>query len=191
MSTMNLCIDIGNTRSKYAVFQDMRLLANGVWKKYSVRQIRKIEKEFPSIQRIIISTVTLLDQSFKEEISKKSGKYLVLKHTTPLPIVNKYETPKTLGNDRLSSVIGANALFPKRDCLVIDAGTCIKYDFISAKAIYKGGSISPGMKMRLEAMHHFTAKLPLVKPFEHDDFVGNNTKEAILAGAQYLSLIHI
>lgn len=188
---MNLCIDIGNTRSKYAIFDDMQMVSNGIWNKISVRKIQILEKEYPSIQRIIISTVTLLNESIKKEIRKNKNRYLLLDHTTPLPIKNRYKTPKTLGKDRLSAVIGAYALYPKKNCLVIDAGTCIKYDFISSKAVYKGGSISPGVNMRLEAMHHFTAKLPLVKRFDHKDFVGTNTKEAILSGAQFGALAEI
>jgi len=188
---MNLCIDIGNTRSKYAVFDRDQLITKGVWRKISVSAIRKIEKEYPLIQRIIVSTVTLLDKKFKSEIQKNAKQYLLLNHNTPIPIQNKYETPKTLGKDRLSAVIGANALFPKKKCLVVDAGTCIKYDFISSEGVYRGGSISPGVHMRLKAMHHFTSKLPLVKASENDEFIGKNTQEAILCGAQYGALSEI
>jgi type III pantothenate kinase len=188
---MNLCIDIGNTRSKYAVFDKDQLVAEGVWSKVSVTAIRKVEKEYPLIQRIIVSTVTLLDKKLKSEIQKNTKQYLLLDHKTAIPIQNKYETPKTLGKDRLSAVIGATAVFPKRNCLVIDAGTCIKYDFINAEGVYRGGSISPGVQMRLKAMHHFTAKLPLVKTSENDEFIGKNTREAILSGAQHGALAEI
>ena len=188
---MNLCVDIGNTRSKYAVFDQDKLVANGVLKKMSITAIRKIEKEYPLIQRIIVSTVTLLDEKLTLEIQKNAKKYLLLDHKTAIPIQNKYETPKTLGKDRLSAVIGAHAMFPVKNCLVIDAGTCIKYDFISSKGVYRGGSISPGVQMRLKAMHHFTAKLPLVEASENDEFIGKNTREAILSGAQHGALAEI
>ena len=188
---MNLCIDIGNTRSKYAVFDKDQLVSEGICSKMSVAVIRKIEKEYPLIQRIIVSTVTLLDKKLKSEIQKNNKKYLLLDHKTPIPIQNKYETPKTLGKDRLSAVIGAAHLFPKKNCLVIDAGTCIKYDFINSQSVYHGGSISPGMRMRLQAMHHFTSKLPLVKASESHEFIGKNTREAILSGAQHGTLAEI
>ncbi len=188
---MNLCIDIGNTRSKFAIFQGDKMIAHGVWKTFSSKNILKAEKDYGDIQRIILSTVTLMSKSVKTEIKKSAKRFIILDHNTPIPIKNRYETPKTLGKDRLSAVIGANSLFPQKNCLIVDAGTCIKYDFVSAKGVYKGGSISPGMYMRLQAMHHFTAKLPLVKPFEHEDFVGKNTKEAILTGAQYGALAEI
>ncbi len=181
---MNLCIDIGNTRSKYAIFDHEVLVISGVWAKFNVTTLRKIQNEFPAIQRIIISTVTLIDNATQKEIKKNPDRYLLLDHNLPVPIDNRYKTPKTLGRDRLASVVGAKALFANRACLVIDAGTCIKYDFISAKSIYTGGSISPGVRMRLSAMHHFTAKLPLVEPFEYDGLVGQDTASALLTGAQ-------
>ena len=182
---MNLCIDIGNTRTKYAVFDQSVLVTIGVWEQFNVSKLRIIRKAYPSIQRIIISTVTLLSKSTLNECKKNPDRYLLLDHTTPVPIKNKYKSPETLGRDRLAAVVGANGLFPKRGCLVIDAGTCIKYDYISPKSVYKGGSISPGMRMRLEAMHHFTAKLPLVEPFEYKGLIGENTASALLTGAQH------
>ena len=87
---------------------------------------------------------------------------LWLNHQTPLPVVNLYETPETLGYDRMAAVVGANEQFPHRDILVIDAGTCITYEFIDSKGQYHGGNISPGMQMRFKALHQFTGRLPLV-----------------------------
>ncbi len=188
---MNLCIDIGNTRSKYAVFDQDKLIKYGIWTTCNVSILRKIQIAYPAIQRIIISTVTLLGKSIQNEIKKYPDRYLLFDHTTPVPIQNRYKSPKTLGRDRLAAVVGANAQFPKRACLVIDAGTCIKYDYISPKSVYKGGSIHPGMLMRLDAMHHFTAKLPLVEPFEYKGIIGVDTESAILTGAQIGALSEI
>ncbi len=188
---MNLCIDIGNTRSKYAVFEQDELVKTGIWETFNVSILRQVQIEYPAIQRIILSTVTLLGKAIKNELRKNPDRYLLLDHNTPVSIKNRYKSPKTLGRDRLAAVVGANALFPKRGCLVIDAGTCIKYDYISPKSVYKGGSISPGMQMRLEAMHHFTAKLPLVEPFEYKGFIGEDTNSALLTGAQQGALSEI
>ena len=188
---MNLCIDIGNTRSKYAIFVQDSLVKTGIWDKFNVSKLRQIQIEYPEIQRIIISTVTLLGKSLLSEIKKNKERYLLLDHKLPVPIKNRYKSPETLGRDRLAAVVGANALFPKRGCLVIDAGTCIKYDYISPTSVYNGGSISPGMRMRLDAMHHFTAKLPLVKPFDYKAFIGKDTNSALLTGAQQGALSEI
>ena len=99
-----------------------------------------------------------------------------------LPIRNKYKTPDTLGNDRLANAIAANFLFPEHNVLVIDAGTCVKYDFVSAKGEYLGGSISPGLDMRFKAMHEFTGKLPLVKYGKSKSLIGNTTLTAMQTG---------
>ena len=83
---------------------------------------------------------------------------------TPLPVINLYETPETLGYDRMAAVVAANEQFPGRDILVIDAGTCITYEFIDSLGQYHGGNISPGLQMRFKALHQFTGRLPLVAP---------------------------
>jgi type III pantothenate kinase len=97
-------------------------------------------------------------------------------------IENKYKSPATLGLDRLAGIIGARTLFPDKNCLVIDAGTCITYDAINKDGVYEGGSISPGLKMRLKAMHNFTRRLPEVELVEYDDWQGYDTKSAMLSG---------
>lgn len=108
-----------------------------------------------------------------------------LNHTTPLPIVNKYKTPETLGKDRLAAVVGGWFLSDRRPCLVIDAGTCITYDFISGQGEYLGGNIAPGLEMRYEAMHTFTHALPKVeKPTSkrEDQYLGDDTQTALQLG---------
>jgi type III pantothenate kinase len=110
-------------------------------------------------------------------------KKYVLTHTLPLPIINSYATPETLGVDRLASVCGARTLFPTEASLVIDSGTCITYDFIDADGVYKGGAIAPGLSMRLRAMHEFTARLPLVEVNENAILIGNSTVSCIQSGA--------
>jgi len=113
------------------------------------------------------------------------GKVLRLTHELPIPLKNCYQTPHTLGMDRLAAAIGAWQQFPHQHTLVIDAGTCVTYDFVTAAAEFLGGIISPGLQMRLKAMHAFTAGLPMITT----DFaappplIGQNTTEAMLSGA--------
>jgi type III pantothenate kinase len=106
-----------------------------------------------------------------------------LTNTTALPFENRYTTPHTLGKDRLAAVAGAHALFPGENCLVIDCGTCIKYDLLAADGIYHGGNIAPGAHMRIQAMHHFTARLPEVVMEMPEQVVGNSTETALQNGA--------
>nr|MCU0355429.1 type III pantothenate kinase [Cytophagales bacterium] len=106
----------------------------------------------------------------------------VLDHTLPLPFANRYQTPRTLGTDRLAGVAGAQALFPGQSCLVVDAGTCLKFEWLENGSDYWGGSISPGLRMRFQAMHQFTSRLPLLEPAADVPLTGGSTAEAMQSG---------
>ena len=120
-----------------------------------------------------------------ERLEQLSFPVIRLTHETPVPIKNLYKTPETLGADRLAAVIGANAIRPNRDLLIIDAGTCITFDFIDKHGQYHGGNISPGMEMRLKALHAFTAKLPEVTADGETPTYGDSTETAIRAGVYH------
>ena len=187
---MNLTIDIGNTRTKTCLIDDQGIISKKAWASFGVSELEKLLKKQKNIQRIILCAVTLVSKPLLKRVQKVNGS-LVLSYKTKVPIRNKYKSPKTLGNDRLAAVIGAKALYPKDACLVIDTGTCIKYDLISARSIYYGGTISPGIQMRLQAMHAQTAKLPLLKRNEFTDLFGKNTKESMLTGAQTAAIFEM
>ena len=99
-----------------------------------------------------------------------------------IPVKNNYTTPDTLGSDRLANAIGAFTISPNRNNLIIDAGTCLKFDLINSENNYLGGSISPGLKMRAKALHTFTDKLPLVEEFNSAKLVGDSTLSSIFFG---------
>jgi type III pantothenate kinase len=101
---------------------------------------------------------------------------------TATPLTINYKTPETLGPDRLAASIGATILFPNKNVLVVNMGTCITYDITTAKKEYMGGKISPGAQMRLKALHTFTAKLPLVELTSFNNNIGQSTNDSILAG---------
>jgi type III pantothenate kinase len=107
---------------------------------------------------------------------------LVLNSTTPIPVSNCYKTPNTLGNDRIALVVGATVHYSGHNVLVIDAGTCITYDFINAEQEYLGGSISPGIRMRYSALHQYTSQLPMLKTEEKAALIGGDTEESIHSG---------
>ncbi len=107
-----------------------------------------------------------------------------LSASTPIPLVLDYDTPETLGMDRLAAAVGAWSLFPDQNILIIDAGTCVTYDLVTSEGIYRGGVISPGLEMRLKAMHHFTAGLPELKLENVTNLeVGKSTKACMQLGA--------
>jgi type III pantothenate kinase len=110
---------------------------------------------------------------------------LLFNSETPIPIKNRYRSAHTLGSDRLASAIGGNSLAPGQDILVIDAGTCVKYNYVNANNEYIGGGISPGLQMRFKAMNTFTSRLPLLEPVEsYTELIGTNSNESILSGVQ-------
>jgi type III pantothenate kinase len=176
-----LIIDFGNTLKKLAVFDDKKMLFKETFQEIKpVTLIQFIEKYGP-FQGIIMSS-TALHPPEMQEILSRAGKFILLNSLTPIPIKNLYQTPESLGNDRIAAVTGGWSLFPGRNILVIDAGTCITYDFLTDKGEYPGGGISPGIRMRFKAMHTFTGKLPLIEPEDFDGLIGRSTRESMLSG---------
>ncbi len=134
------------------------------------------------IQQGIVATVIDLSERILSELAALPFPLLWLNHKTPLPVTNLYETPETLGYDRMAAVVGANERFPHKDILVIDAGTCITYEFIDSEGRYHGGNISPGMQMRFKALNRFTGRLPLIGADGRKLPMGRDTETAIRAG---------
>jgi type III pantothenate kinase len=181
---MNLCIDIGNTRSKLAVFDEEGSLKKLIVReKFSQTKLEKVVGKY-EIKHAILSSVRKKNGKLKRFLDTHIESFIDLTVDIELPVTNNYHSPETLGRDRIALVVGASALFPKSDILVIDAGTCITYDFIDAQANYHGGSISMGLDMRFKALNHFTAKLPLVQRRDLDSHIGYTTETSIQTGLQ-------
>jgi type III pantothenate kinase len=117
-------------------------------------------------------------------LHRLSKRFILFDHFTPLPIRNCYQTPETLGHDRIAAAIGAAHLSPDTNLLIVDAGSAVTYDFLSAEQGYLGGNIAPGIKMRLTALNQMTKRLPKVEvePDALTPLFGKNTREAIAAG---------
>jgi len=175
---MNLVIDCGNTRIKAATFQDGILKEKTLFNKIADLELFLSRHTFDNA---IVSSVSQPAEVIINQISAR-GKKLKLDVHLPLPFQNGYSTPNTLGVDRIAAVCGALEIYPNRNCLVIDAGTCFNYEFIDAKGNYLGGAISPGIYMRLEAMHKFTARLPLVTHNPDVPLIGNSTETCMQSG---------
>ena len=188
---MNLIIDNGNTRTKLGVFDKDQLLDTFIWQKeWGLKELRQLLDDFPILHIALSSTGKVPKQvaTFLNTLPN----YLELTADTPLPIQNLYKSPKTLGKDRIAAVVGAQQLYPAKSCLVIDAGTCITYDIIDHRAVYHGGNISPGIAMRLKAMHQLTARLPLVEAMPDSfELVGKTTETAIRNGAQTAAVLEV
>ena len=180
---MNLVLDIGNTRIKAALFERDVLKETGVFDSVnSFHASALFEKQ--AVAHCIIGSVVNEMESFIMSLQKKCP-VLVFSSDTPTPLKNLYRSAHTLGSDRLAAAVGGNTLFPNEHVLVIDAGTCIKYNFVNSNNEYIGGAIAPGLEMRLKALHTFTSRLPLLKVDEdYNTLVGTNSVESILSGAQ-------
>ncbi len=178
---MNLALDIGNTRRKIGLFNGSRLLERKVVTDWTPDELLAYCNQ-AGVRSIILSSVVALGESLQTVLAQ-SFDLLELTHETRLPFENQYTTPLTLGKDRLAAVAGAQALMPRQHTLVIDCGTCIKYDILTAAGVYLGGNIAPGIQMRARAMHEFTARLPEVELEMPSDFIGNSTKTALQNGA--------
>ncbi len=179
---MNLVIDIGNSSVKAALFNSGKIISTSHWEgKYTESLVDLLESN-PDINNAIISSVRKNDGGISEKLDIFNVPVLLLDVNTPLPIANLYRTNQTLGRDRIAAAVGANYRFRNKNLLVIDAGTAITIDFVSSGNEFLGGNISPGMSMRLRALHEFTDKLPLVKPSGSVPLLGDDTESAILAG---------
>ncbi|MBC7384175.1 MAG: type III pantothenate kinase [Bacteroidia bacterium] len=179
----SIVIDIGNTRLKAGVFFNNILLS---------QQKIKLTDEHKIFDLIIKSGVKSII------VSNVSGKEVVILNQLPadvavynlgsetiLPFKNTYKSKQTLGADRLALIAGAQHFFENCNCLVIDAGTCITYDILTADGKYPGGNISPGLQMRLKAMHNYTGKLPLPEWKQPEELMGTDTKSCLLTGAWF------
>ncbi|MEM9886460.1 MAG: type III pantothenate kinase [Bacteroidota bacterium] len=176
----NLSIDIGNTRVKVGIFQKGDLIVQKTVEQLSVTDLNALLTNH-SIQNIIYSSVAEIGKPLLDYL--KSLDAVELSHQTPLPFENQYDTPQTLGKDRMAAVAGAMQYFPNENSLVIDAGTCITYDWLKAGKQYLGGNISPGWKMRLQAMHQLTDALPLAEAVWQEEWIGKSTLHALQNGA--------
>jgi len=179
---MNLIIDIGNTRVKLAVYEENSCLNKFIiLKEKFLKKVKKILKEYPKIKKGIISSVDFFSREEENEL-KQLVKLTVVSTSMKLNYKNLYATPKTLGLDRIALIAAAADQHKEENVLVIDAGTCITFDFLNSKNEYLGGAISPGLTTRYEALHNLTAKLPLLKPKDSDFFIGNTTESSIHSG---------
>lgn len=181
---MNLVIDTGNTSTKMAVFNGSEMLAHYQRERLVIGELEKIKDNFPDVNSLIISSVVRQDEQVNKYCREIFDTTIRLSYETRIPIKVMYQTPETLGNDRIADVVGAWKEFPGQDVLVIDTGSCITYDFINKRGEYLGGNISPGLTMRFRALNNFTDQLPLVSRGENSNILGKSTKEAIMLGVQ-------
>lgn len=176
-----MIIDIGNTLAKLVAFDGDMPVEEIKTSNETLEDLPDFLKKYP-FRKGIIGTVFGITAEADRQLKKIKFPLLYLNAGTPIPIHNDYHTPETLGTDRLAAAVGAYSQYPGRDILIIDAGTCLTYEFINREGHYQGGYISPGLQMRLKALHAFTAKLPLVDSEGDLPEVGHDTETSIRTG---------
>ena len=175
-----MVVDIGNSFSKVGLFDKNILIEYKEFRLFSVDDIKSFFSS-KTITNSIISNVSSYDKKVFEFLNMNSN--LVLFDTEiKLPFKNKYGSVETIGNDRIALVSQASRLYPDKNVLVIDSGSCITYDFLNDKNEYLGGGISPGLNMKLKALNNQTARLPLVKKTQIKYLIGKSTETSILSG---------
>ncbi len=187
--SLNLVLDFGNTRTKAAIFKKNELVSSTVLG--SEEELFVFIDTLPAIQQCLIASVTTNHIAVYEKIKKKINT-LIFSSSTLLPIKNLYKTTSTLGSDRIAASVGAYSFYPNRNVLTIDAGTCIKYNFVNANNEFIGGAISPGIKMRLKALNYYTHGLPLIEfDKNYEKLTGETTQESILSGTVFASVCEV
>ncbi len=176
MSQEKLVVDIGNTQLKFAFFEGDSVVFKGVG-------IENLENALSAraYSNAIVASVS--DKSTTQKVLDMLDSAIVASNSLIVPIGNKYKTPQTLGMDRLANAVAIAHLSPASPALAVDAGTCLKFDFVDAFGTYQGGSISPGLRMRFKAMHEFTANLPLIDTWSEKKLIGKTTDESMVSGA--------
>jgi len=177
----NLVIDQGNSKIKYGIFADDVMEQMVSKEVFNCEEILNLATN-QGVENIIYSSVAQTLSHNDKGRMEQEFYFLELTHQLKLPITNAYETPSTLGLDRLAAVVGAYSLFPKQNCLIVDAGTCMTLEILTDDGVYLGGNISPGVRMRLQSMHQFTARLPLVNIGQWNENWGISTETALQNG---------
>lgn len=179
---MRLVVDIGNTFAKAAVFDGDTMAGAVHCRRTQSNALCAFIEQQGQPASCALSAVADIDGRISGLLERLGCPVLRVDGSTPVPFENSYRTPATLGSDRIAAISAAATLLPQRDVLIIDAGTCITFDFIDASGRYLGGNISPGTHMRFAALHHQTARLPFINERGGTPLLGYNTATAIRSG---------
>ena len=179
---MILTLDVGNTNVKVAVFKQFNLIDKFIFQKNNFQNnFQIIFEKYPNHSKVVMSSVSMLDKNDKVWL-KKRKEIFEINAESEFPFINKYITPKTLGTDRQVLASGAVLQYPNQNVLIIDAGTCVTYDFVTNQKEYLGGAISPGLRLRYKTLNDYTSKLPFLENEMPENFIGNSTNWSIHSG---------
>lgn len=178
---LNLIADIGNNSAKYYLFNGEQIVLHSRRSDGTYSILNEWKSSY-GIERAIVSSVIEIDAEMKDAFASLECPVLWFNSQTPVALTIDYDTPHTLGSDRLAAAVGAWHAAPQRNMLVIDCGSAITIDFVDKEGHYRGGNIAPGIRMRLRALHDYTSRLPLVEKEGETPTVGHSTETAIRSG---------
>ncbi|MCK5134785.1 MAG: type III pantothenate kinase [Bacteroidales bacterium] len=180
---MNLVLDLGNSYGKIAVCEGIRVIESASYDKITSREIAYFHTRYTELKGAIISSVVNYSREIIDYLGNLYSTCIELDHATSIPLKNRYQTPDTLGYDRIAAAVGAYTIYPGKTVLVIDAGTAITYDIVTSEGEFVGGNISTGLEIRFKSLNKYTNHLPhLERPDEKPMLVGSSTREAIQSG---------
>lgn len=184
LPALNLVIDWGNSSLKTGWFDGPTLIDT---RRYDSPEALLADVAKRPARQVLVSSTNRPGSEIRSQLTDLGTDFRVLDSQTPVPIQKAYDTPNTLGADRVAASVGALTLFPGQDCVVLDLGTCLTADLLDREAVFQGGLISPGLHMRFRAMHEQTARLPLVTmPADSGEIwlglTGKNTQQAMQSG---------
>jgi type III pantothenate kinase len=176
-----LCLDFGNSRQKAALFEGEDLKEIRVLEDARTDSVDLLLTQWKP-DRSILSSVIDHEVALIDLLSTRT-QFHQLNHQTRINFTTPVGKPESIGADRLALCAAAVHFFPRRNNLIIALGTCITYNFINTEHSFLGGGISAGLSMRLKAMHHQTALLPLIEPKADVPLVGYDTETNMLSGS--------
>jgi type III pantothenate kinase len=180
MESTTLCLDLGNTRLKWAVFSNGEICYAGILQGDGIEDLRKCIDQYKPGKSILSSVVD--HPAALVQLLRSHTQFHKLDHHSRVPVTTPVGKPETIGADRLALVVAAAHFFQDKNNLVIGLGSAITYNYVNRFQQFIGGSISPGMEMRFKSLEIFTAKLPLVKPHWNFPLLGYDTKTNIQSG---------
>ncbi len=190
-----LAVDIGNTTISIALLQKLRVKKSWDLKTHLPaadlkQKLKKINSEIkriaPRLSNIVICSVVpqivpFIKKTFHEALKVRPK---VLGQNFSVPIKNLYRDPREVGQDRLVCAYATKKLYGA-PAIVVDFGTAITFDIVSAKGDYLGGAIVPGFRLFVESLFEKTALLPKVKIHSPREIIGRDTEASILSGLFY------
>lgn len=188
--SINLTIDQGNTAAKMALWEGGRLISETIEQHLTPDIVgRYLESAPQRVGAALYCSVAERGAPVLDMLRARGIRATRLSATSMrLPITIGYTSPSTLGADRIAAAAGAWSLYPGKGLFVVDAGTAVTYDYVDPSGRFAGGNIAPGMRMRLEALHRFTARLPRLevpRDYRPARLLGTDTREAMILGAIY------